>query len=1140
AGVADFHLAPSAQATTVMLRDGIERVRIVDYPGRIDRGSLVGAEGGRVPGDGSVTIDIPAGATTEALHATTSALDPASFGTIAGFRIAGAFTLSLSNANDATRESSLILPARATFAVTGTVAHEVIVAQVIGDSPFGVLYKLVAIADRNGTLFTTRAIDSTQLPLDGLVRGGQYVILAADNPIAFAFGQVRSESNLAIANARVTSGFGVTSLTPLSGVFVLPVPARPAAPFSLVARSIATGDGAAKSASTAPDAGAFVDFGVLPLVTQPPQLRSVTPDGGEVAVSTNLAVLAEFDRAIDASSIANGIRVTNMLTSTDLAGVVSVAGSNVSFVASEPLRAGSVYTITIASSIRSTTGAAFGQTVVKSFRTPALPSGNTSIRPDRIRITIPDANGRSTIRGTAGALPPNAQAVAVRRGRYFVNVYQATVAADGAFSFDAGHGTASDRITITDRIDLQVIDPVSHAIVAMIELTPFSSADGRSFIAMPDRVSRFVSADGIAVTVPSGAFDTPTTIAVIPSAASAFADVPSFNTELAYATSVELQFEGIAKQRLELELPIPAGTDTSRTWLLGWLGQSMRGPRVMITDLLYANAGVFKTGIAASSNARVMTNARVAANAFTLGEVRESLMGATQSGTYGVVNVLAPGGSDMVWGLLDDISASADVFWDSLISLFASRQYVEDRSRIAIPLLTNVPFRIYGVDAATGLEAFSRTYSPIPPGDAGAPLGLANPNPDRIGPYPVFGSPFRVETLEVAAAGITYSSIRDFDIELVNGTIYAYTNTLPPTRRITLMNVTRGLVDRTRLGGLSVAGEPGDRIALLIEELDVDPTLPLSIVFSEPIDATNLPNLIRVEVEIDGEYRQLTNALTLRLDSGDHRVIVETPASLQRGKRYRVVLDPQLADGSGLHIGEARDADGAQLGTPLDEPLYLDFTVREPGGQIAEFELASGRIRDQALNGNVLFVSAMEGGITAYDVADPANPAVTGATLPDGVEYWALATDHHGRVYATGTQDLWGILRTFRVDDFLPRLSGNPGRAEPRGNALLTWVPGSAAILGLNSRALEDGRPESLPRKVQILVQDSEVAYASREEFIEGESAANTGTEGEFGVYRVEVPRDPALPYATQRITIVNVTLDLRWSGDATTSQPAI
>ncbi|HWW62404.1 MAG TPA: Ig-like domain-containing domain, partial [Thermoanaerobaculia bacterium] len=102
-GVADFHLAPTAQAAAAMLRDGVDHIRVVDYPGRIDRGTLIGADGGRVPGDDAVTIDIPSGATTEPLHAAVSSLaasDLASYGSIAGFRIAGGFNFTLTRTSE--------------------------------------------------------------------------------------------------------------------------------------------------------------------------------------------------------------------------------------------------------------------------------------------------------------------------------------------------------------------------------------------------------------------------------------------------------------------------------------------------------------------------------------------------------------------------------------------------------------------------------------------------------------------------------------------------------------------------------------------------------------------------------------------------------------------------------------------------------------------------------------------------------------------------------------------------------------------------------------------------------------------------------------------------------------------------------
>ena len=125
-----------------------------------------------------------------------------------------------------------------------------------------------------------------------------------------------------------------------------------------------------------------------------------------------------------------------------------------------------------------------------------------------IRITIPDANGQSTVIGRPGALPAGAQAVAVRRGNFFITPYQATVAGDKSFSFAAGGGV--DRISTSDLIDLQVIDSVSRAVIAVIPLTPFVTADGNGFIAPAGVTTKFTAADGSTVTVPAGAFDAPT------------------------------------------------------------------------------------------------------------------------------------------------------------------------------------------------------------------------------------------------------------------------------------------------------------------------------------------------------------------------------------------------------------------------------------------------------------------------------------------------------------------------------------------------------------------------------------------------------------------------------------------------------
>jgi RHS repeat-associated protein len=756
------------------------------------------------------------------------------------------------------------------------------------------------------------------------------------------------------------------------------------------------------------------------------------------------------------------------------------------------------------------------------------------VRPERIRITIPDANGHSFVHGLAGALPSGAQAVAVRRSRDFIVRYQATVAADGSFSFPLGHEHASDSISTNDLIDLQVLDAVSRGIIAVVELTPFASEDRRSFIAPVGRDTLFLSADGIRVRVPAGAFDVPTLIAVTPATQTPFADVPKFDVELGFGTAVELRFDGIARKRIDLDLPIPAAlTTTGRTWYAGYLGQSIRGPRVMIVDLAFAKDGRFLTGVppAGSSGARgISTHALT--GALTGPELRDYFLGVNRSGIFALVDFGAAAGP-VGFGILSGIQAGHDLFWSTLESLYASHFYLlEGRGRIAIPVVLGKQFQVVGVDASTGLEAFSKVYDPIPIGDPGSTvITLPTPSPDTQGPYPILGSPFRVETLDLDVEDVVLNAIRDFTVTLrSNGKVVAET-TLPAAINISLMNVTRGRVDPSRAGGLEVPGELGDRIVLLIGAVDVDPFSAFSIVLSEPIEAGADPMQF-FKITLDGQ----PITLKARVDS-ERRVVFESPASLKRGGKYRLEISPDLTDKAGLRIGQVLDATG-NPSPPLIEPLYLDFEVREPHGKVGSFDLASGVIRDMALTNNILLISAQEGGIVAYDVANPAG--ITTTSEPIGhhqggiTSYWALATDHHGRVYATGMTPMMGVVRSFRIEDFT---KGNLD-VQHRGAGTVSFVPGAAAAMNIASRIIASDRPEAIPRKLQVLVQDREVAYEDREE-LKDAGAVVTKVTGDLEELRLEVPFHPGNPYAVQRVTVENLSIDMRWSADAIFGQPA-
>lgn len=1178
-GIADFHLSPTITATQNTLRDGVDHIRVVDYPGRIDRGSLIGSEGGRVPGDDGITIDIPTGATTEALHATASTItDLSQFAPIQGFRIAGAFTFSLSRADGAS--PVLLKPAKASFVLNSqsSILNSVIVAELLPNTPFGAVARLAAQATPiQPSYFTTKDLQA-DLPIDGIVRDGRYLILVADNPIAFAHGSViNGATNAAAPNARVTAAnLGVVDISRAGGIFALPVPAAPAAPFSLTPRSASIGDGTTFTALTSPAADQKVDVGNLVLTAHPPQLKSVDPANGAVKNAGDpLVVTATFDVSIDATSLANAITVVDLTNSTNVPGNISSAGAVITFAGATKLNAGTRYSVTIAPTIRATNGAAFGRVNVTTFSTPALPPNDTTIHPELIRITIPDANGQSTISGKPGALPAGAQAVAVRRGNFFTTPYQATVAADKSFTFAAGGGI--DRISTSDLIDLQVIDATSRAIIAVIPLTPFVTADGNGFIAPIDVTTKFTTNDGSTITVPAGAFDVPTVVTATPSAKSSLDVVPHFDDQLAYTASLDINFDGVAKKRLEVELPVPPNTDTNKLFLLGWLGQSIRGPRVMIVDTLAIANGKFTTadvsgGASAPKRASSLASRTPQTSATLTGaQAKQYLIGVERSGIYSVVDVKGTGSGGPAWGVFDGIQSGIDLFWDTLDSLFASHLYTAERGRIAIPVLPNKAFQVVGVDSSTGLTQFYKVYDPISPNDPGASSFLGAPNPPTEGPYPVFGTPFRVETAEVNTDNVELTGVRNFKITLSGGkiTVADGTPALPSSLRVILLNVSNGSVDNDRSDGLSVAGEAGNHIALFIEEQEVDPSSSLSVVFSKKIftgtstsdDAIDvfLKNIFTLETAKDDPPPATPSWSAVpdvhyRVDSGGRRVLIDLPSSLQRGNLYRLTIDDTLADvssggGPGMRLGQATLASGA---TTNPVTLALNFRVRAPGGQLTAFDLFnSGVVRDEALNGNVLFIAAMSGGLLAYDTADPASMTTAGSLIgyapqSGGGDVWAVASDMHGRVYSTGIGPLFGVLRSYRLEDFLVAKSNaipSDRKVSAHAGANISFAPGSSTSLGLDSETIVSDRTEAIPRKLQILLQDREEVYETLAAFKLSPSALVTKqlTDGEFDVLKATIARDPAASYGYvgQRITVENMTLDMRWSADAWLGAPA-
>jgi hypothetical protein len=284
---------------------------------------------------------------------------------------------------------------------------QLILVEVVEGTPYGRIFRLASqiTALEGGTRFSTKTIDRAMLPVDGIIREGRYLLLAPDAPIAFATGTVHLGINgPATAGARVlTPSLGVVDLTRITGIFNVPVPA---AVFSLIPRTIATGDGATYTHPTAPAVDAVVHVGALSIVAQPPTvtmtvfahrdngLVEVTADGAtEVAPTTS--VKASFSPGLDPQSVKRSTRITVIDDSKRhrRSGTRRRAGHTGILWTLEPgtrLNADTTYTAVVSRTCAAANGTPLGNAVVATFSTvSALTSPER--RPSKIRITMPDA-----------------------------------------------------------------------------------------------------------------------------------------------------------------------------------------------------------------------------------------------------------------------------------------------------------------------------------------------------------------------------------------------------------------------------------------------------------------------------------------------------------------------------------------------------------------------------------------------------------------------------------------------------------------------------------------------------------------------------------------------------------------------------
>jgi RHS repeat-associated protein len=1249
-GVAKFQIAPSAKAAQYIIKDGVDQIQILHYPGRLDRGTLIGTEGGRVPGDDSASVEIPSGATLVELKASSvglTAAERSAYAPIEGFEIVGGFALAIETATPRGRTDQdgdgvpepltpveLARPARVTVTVdAASLPHpdaQLLLAEVLEDTPWTRIVRLAVPMTaidppQSGAAalrYTTRTIDPTDLPVDGVSHEGRFLVLAAKTDLAWATGTLRlGTAGPYVRDGRIGSflpdarELGVRDLTRESGLFAVPVAAQPAnASWSIVPRARYAGSGKPVQSVEPAPRDQVIKLGDVVLDAQPPVVESISPAANAVVDASNpLVVRIDFNMNVDATSAAAAVTLTNQTSNTAVYGDVTVANDIVTFRPKQPIIAGATYRITVAGTLRGTNGVPFDRSYSSVFSTSAV-IPNAEMHLDRVHITMPNAEGTSRIYGDPGAVPGERVSerpwivMPIRVGTDFIERYQAEVRPNGSFEVIVGGGTdPSDRVTIADTIDLQVVNPAGN-IAAVVRLTPFVTADGLGFVAPVGVDTKFTSAEGITVTVPAGAFTEATLVTVSLQANNdAFAVVPGIDNDMRLQRAVKLDFVGTARKRIDVTFPLAADAPRDVQYLLGMLYQSSRGPRVALIDTLRIEDNRLTTAFADTGNSGSGAR-RISTTSAPDPTAKSCMVSLVSAGIFAPLDLRVATGSLVGFGIISEIAEAVEILqeqWRSLI--IPDFTFTRRANCVAVPILSDTPFTITGVDSLTGLEIFKKVYPAIPITDPGVSIAIANPNPDQSGPYPLYAVPIRVESLRMHA---TYNS-KGYTLALSStGTSVVFTanpsgtpakQKLPAKTLVRIYNVTESIlsgeqfVDANGLLAFSVTAKSGDDLVVYVGEDEVAPETSVNVVFNEPIDVGVIPpgtteairnNLIDDFLRPRLELKLLQDALTTDItaqarfstDSQNRRLIVTLPASLVRGGRYRLVLKKTLGDPTGNKLGEHQDGGGVPYGNGGTVDFSFEWTVRKnPGQLLGEFQLkvsntyTEGFLRDLAKSGNIAFVAADSGGVLAYDLSDPGalntDPATGAQPLPISFvpgagapgtygfdAHWSVAADQHGRIYSGGLMPSFAAIRSYRLEDFIEARDNASAGCGPNvpphanckfiGATVVSWRPGYSSALPLSTFLDFGNQAESYPRKIELLEQDQTLRYTgiAGPGSLDASSAFNlenvSDVPGEEGLHKVDIKfatydsLNGADNYLSQRITVINTDLDLRWSVD--------
>jgi RHS repeat-associated protein len=568
AGAMEFTVSPSPRAAQVLLEVGWENIRLFPFPEEVERGAVVGPDGGTVASPEGVELTVPEGALGAKVPVSATLLTAAELAelpAIVGYDTLAAVRVELSGAKLA-RPATLSLPIP-----DGTPAEtngpRVIVAELVETPPDGrgSLAILASRTRREAQRIVAAPDLAGALPLDGIVREGLYLVLGAHQPLGFATGFVRAGNLAPIAESRVTAdGLGTGDLSRLTGRYSLPVIAG--ADRHVTALHPALDErGTGTIPSLAPGQVVSLDLTVQAV---PPRVVSVTPQDGATnqPIATGVSIL--FSEVLDPATVTSSTLKLEIAgadgeaTGIFVNGTVSlVDGLRVLFAPARPLLPGRTFRASFAGGVADAGGAIYaGQPLLWKFTTSSVIVTGGQVHPEKFHIRVP-VNGVAEIYADPGAMPGSLSgqtpwAVTPDIEGPIADPLRDTFQgkADGSFTGTAGHPPGFP-VTIGSKVWVKVFDPTG-TLAAEFRVGPFTTPDGLGFVAPVGEAVTFHSAQGHVVDVPAGAFRVPTLVK-IRNLDPASLGLPT-PQGLALGGYINLDFAGEAAETLRVSIPAPA------------------------------------------------------------------------------------------------------------------------------------------------------------------------------------------------------------------------------------------------------------------------------------------------------------------------------------------------------------------------------------------------------------------------------------------------------------------------------------------------------------------------------------------------------------------------------------------------------